>query len=306
MKPNIKRRNVNGVLLLDKPIGITSNEALQTVKRLYNANKAGHTGSLDPLASGMLPICFGEATKFSQYLLEIDKHYVVTGKLGVSTASGDTNSEIIATKAVPPLTTKIIQTAMDKFHGTTLQTPPMYAAIKHQGVPLYKLARQGITIERTPREITIYELKLVNFTADTITLEVHCSKGTYIRTLIADIGSELGCGAHAIELRRLSVGNYPEAAMIPLAKLQQLATSEHAEIELDNYLLPIDSMLNNIPTISLNDDMLYYLRQGNSVLLPNGGTPGLVKLLSKTGVFIGLGRFSADGKVEPHRLIGTS
>jgi len=210
------KRNISGILLLDKPVGFTSNEALQTVKKIFSANKAGHTGSLDPNASGMLPICFGEATKFSQFLLEANKRYLVTGKLGETTASGDSECEIIEKRIVKDIGVKSFERILPKFRGKISQLPPMYSAIKHKGQPLYKLARQGIEIKRDSREINIYELQLLDFKNDLAEFDIYCSKGTYVRTLIVDIGEELGCGAHVVALRRLVVVPYQAEQMVSL------------------------------------------------------------------------------------------
>ena len=232
------KRDVNGILLLDKPIGITSNAALQTVKRLYAAKKAGHTGSLDPLATGMLPICFGKATKISAQLLDADKTYQVTAQLGIKTATGDKEGEIIAEKPVATFTLSQMEKTLENFRGPIQQIPPMYSALKHQGQPLYKLARRGITIERLPRSVTIHQLDLINFADDVIELYVRCSKGTYIRTLIEDIGEALGCGAHVISLRRLTVAKFLEKNMITL---DQVCNLQQQLEELDQYLLPFKS-----------------------------------------------------------------
>ena len=228
------KRDVNGILLLDKPKGLSSNAALQQVKRLYCARKAGHTGSLDPLASGMLPICFGKATKMSQQWLNADKIYHVRAQLGIQTTTGDAEGSIVAEKAVPDLTPKIIEQTLNRFRGEIQQVPPMYSALKHQGQPLYKLARRGITIERLPRAVIIHHLSLLSYENHQLELQVHCSKGTYIRTLIEDIGEALHCGAHVVELRRLSVGNFSAEQMISLEQL--LALGQRFE-ELDRYLL---------------------------------------------------------------------
>lgn len=324
----IKKRNITGVLLLDKPIGITSNQALQQIKHWYAAKKAGHTGSLDPLASGMLPICLGDATKFSQFLLEADKIYTVTGKLGVITASGDTDSPIIETRPVGTYSKNSIEKVLSKFRGTILQLPSMYSAIKHNGEPLYKLARKGVEIERKPREIKIFELELISSQGDEITLRVHCSKGTYIRTLVADIGEQLGCGAHAIGLRRLAVSGYQESQMLSFDKIRELALQSMSNLQfeqtapsssptidsaiepsrasafaqLDALLLPVESMLNSLPVLQLTENMVYYLRQGNPIVIPHAPSSGLVSLQRKSGEFVGVGEIATDGKVAPRRL----
>lgn len=301
-RPTNKRRNISGILLLDKPLGLTSNEALQKIKFIYQAKKAGHTGSLDPLASGMLPICFGDATKFTQFLLEADKIYEVTGKLGVITASGDTDSPIIETRTVGKYSNKEVEKVLDSFRGKISQMPSMYSAIKFKGEPLYKLARQGIEIERQPRDINIFELTLLNLSNDQIKLRVHCSKGTYIRTLIADIGEKLGCGAHAIELRRLSVGCFQESQMISFNTILEMHAQKSLD-KMDALLLPIESMLGSWESIQLSENLVYYLRQGNPIVVPSAPTSGWVILKRKSGEFIGVGEIADDGKVAPRRLL---
>lgn len=297
-----KYRNVNGILLLNKPIGLSSNAALQTVKRLYLAKKAGHTGSLDPLASGMLPICFGEATKFSQFLLDADKHYTVTAKLGIVTTTDDAEGEILEQQPVRNLSYKIIEKVLEKFRGEIKQVPSMYSAIKHQGQPLYKLARQGITIEREARPVTIHQLDLITFNADTLELDVSCSKGTYIRTLVADIGKELECGAHVASLCRESVAGFQKNQMISVPLIEELAQKQDFAA-LDKLLLPTESALFNYPEIKLTEAMTFYMRQGQAVLVPHSPKEGLVKLLAKDGTFLGVGEILSDGKIGPKRLI---
>lgn len=296
------KRNINGILLLDKPTGMTSNDALQKVKHLYQARKAGHTGSLDPLATGMLPICFGEATKFSRFLLEANKKYLVTGKLGVITASGDVDSEIIEEREIGRISDKKIEKVLMQFRGKISQVPSMFSAIKHQGQPLYKLARQGIEIEREPREVTIYNLELLAFQAGLVKLAVSCSKGTYIRTLVADIGEALGCGAHVVELRRPSVDPYREDQLIKLDALYDLFAKRDFAT-LNALLLPIETMLTDWNEVQLSEDMIYYLNQGGALIVPHAPTSGWVKLKSKSGDFLGVGEILPDGKVAPRRLI---
>lgn len=301
MKAQI-RRAVNGILLLDKPLTLSSNMALQITKRLFSAQKAGHTGSLDPLASGMLPICFGEATKFSQYLLSADKTYAVTMRLGIRTETGDAEGAVVASQPAPKLTETLLETHFAQFRGEIDQTPSMYSALKHQGQPLYKLARQGITVERESRRLTIYRLTLLKFTPDTVEFEVHCSKGTYVRTLVDDFGQSLGCGAHVIALRRLTVGTFSSEQMLSLDNLraEQIATSSH---HLDRYLLPVESALTHWPALTVPESTLFYLRQGSAVVVSSAPLSGWVRFLTKTGEFIGIGEVLPDGKVAPRRLI---
>lgn len=296
------KRNVNGILLLDKAKGVSSNHALQAVKHLFNARKAGHTGSLDPLASGVLPICFGQATKFSQDLLDSDKHYRVVGKLGVATTTGDMEGEILATKSIENISLSQIEKVLPKFRGNIEQIPSMYSAIKHNGQPLYKLARQGITIERKPRQLTIFKLELLKYEQGLLELDIICSKGTYIRTLIEDIGKELECGAHIVSLRRLAVGDYAEDKVVTLEKLETLLNSG-GQTAIDELLLPIASIFNNLQEAILSEAAIYYLRQGQAVIVPNVPTSGDVRLLAKDGRFLGVGRILQDGKVAPSRLV---
>lgn len=256
------KRNVNGILLLDKPRGMTSNAALQAVKRLYMARKAGHSGSLDPIAEGLLPICFGEATKFSRFLLESDKHYQLTARLGIRTDSGDTEGKIIQEREVPTLSLSELETVLERFRGPISQIPSMFSAIKVNGQPLYKLARQGIEIERNSRPITIYSLMTLSFEGDILKLEVKASKGTYIRTLVDDIGETLGCGAHVVELRRLGAGPYTAEQMVDLEHLRKIEASGNREA-LEAYLLPLDSSVSDWPDVKLSEAAAYYLKKVN-------------------------------------------
>jgi tRNA pseudouridine55 synthase len=294
-------RKVNGILLLDKPVGITSNAALQEVKRLFYAAKAGHTGNLDPLASGMLPICLGEATKLSAYLLDADKLYTGTCKLGVRTSTADAEGEIIEERAVPTLTEAQVDEVLEQFRGDIEQIPPMHSAIKQNGQPLYKLARQGIEVERKPRQVTIHELKLLRLEGDEIELYVHCSKGTYIRTLVEDLGAALGCGAHLSQLRRTRVGPFREEGMVSLDTLRDEA-EEGAE-NLDRFLLPLDHALGDYPEVTLTESSLFYVRQGQAVQVPQAPTDGWVRLFDNAGGFVGVGAVLDDGRIAPKRLI---
>lgn len=301
-KSRTKGRMIDGILLLDKPKGMTSNAALQIVKRLYNARKAGHTGSLDPLASGMLPICLGEATKFSQFLLEADKHYQVTAKLGVTTTTGDGEGEVLVAKPAPVLTDSQVTELLVKFTGAIKQVPSMFSAIKQNGQPLYKLARQGIEVAREPREIMIHKLNFIARDDDSLSFEVFCSKGTYVRTLVEDMGAALGCGAHVQELRRLGVGPYSAEQMVTLPHLEALA-AELAMAEMDAYLLPVDSAIQSWPELSLSEAAIYYLAKGQPVIVPYAPSSGWVRLVRKSGGFLGVGEILEDGKVAPRRLV---
>ncbi|MEE8342294.1 MAG: tRNA pseudouridine(55) synthase TruB [Gammaproteobacteria bacterium] len=294
-------RNVHGLVLLDKPSGITSNQALQTVKRLFQARKAGHTGSLDPLASGLLPICMGEATKVSAFLLDADKHYWVLCKLGERTTTGDAEGEIAERRPIGRLDTKGFEQVLSKFRGPIEQIPPMYSAVKHQGQRLYKLARQGIEVERKPRAVTIHELTLLRLELPVIELDVRCTKGTYIRTLVEDIGEEIGCGAHVADMRRLGVGPYHESDMHSLESLEALA--EQGLEAIDRWIVPIESALAQWPDVRLSGDAAFYVRQGQPVLVPHAPTSGWVRLYEGDHQFLGMGQVLDDGRVAPRRLL---
>jgi len=295
-------RKVNGILLLDKPLGVTSNDALQKVKRLFRARKAGHTGSLDPLATGLLPICLGDATKISAFLLDADKRYRVRVKLGVTTTTADAEGEVLEEKPTDGIGEAQVLEALEEFRGEIDQLPPMYSAIKHKGERLYNLARQGIEVEREPRRITIHALEMLEWNAPEFSLDVHCSKGTYVRTLAEDIGNVLGCGAHVTALHRSGVGPYGDADMVSMEQLEELR-GEGASA-LDQLLLPLESGLAHWPEVKLSDDAAYYMRKGQAVLVPQAPTEGWVRLYSKAGEFMGAGCIADDGKVQPKRLLG--
>jgi tRNA pseudouridine55 synthase len=294
-------RNVNGIVLLDKPLGMSSNAALQAVKRLYRAKKAGHTGSLDPLASGLLPLCFGDATKVSAFLLEADKRYRVTIKLGVRTTTGDAEGEIVASRDVDGIDTDGLQMVLRRFTGPIEQIPPMHSAIKHQGQPLYKLARKGIEVERRARAVMIHELRLLGVAGDELDIEVGCSKGTYIRTLAEDIGEALGVGAHVTVLRRTATGPFVSEQMVTAEQLQAAAAEGFAAV--DRLLLPMEAALEQWPEVCLSDDLAFYLRQGQAVFVPRAPTQGWVRLRTADQGFLGMGRVLDDGRVAPKRLI---
>ncbi|SRR5579883_2626154 len=296
------RRHIHGILLLDKPPGMTSNGALQRVKRLFNAKKAGHTGSLDPIATGMLPICFGEATKFSQFLLESNKSYRVTMKLGEQTTTGDREGEIIAKQPVMDVNPERIEIILSRFRGEIEQVPPMYSALKYQGQPLYELARKGIEVERKPRKVMIFSLKLEQLEDDQCVLFVHCSKGTYVRTLVEDIGRLLGCGAHVIELRRLMVSPYENAVMYTLPALEAIMESISFD-GLSASLLPVETAVQVFPMLKLSTSAAFYLRTGQAVRAAVSLDSPLVRLVAEDGKFLGMGEMMADGRVKPLRLV---
>jgi len=302
------RRAVNGILVFDKPLGMSSNQALQKVRWLLNAEKAGHTGSLDPLATGVLPLCFGEATKFSQYLLDADKRYEVTAKLGERTNTSDSDGEVVATRPVNVAVGTLIE-ALDQFRGPIMQVPSMYSALKHNGRPLYEYAREGIEIEREARPITIFELKLISFEGDEVKLEVHCSKGTYIRSLVDDLGEVLGCGAHVTQLRRTQVASYPYERMLTLEQLECIF--EQAKNEtipprevLDPLLLPMDTAVASLPEVNMLAVVAAYVNQGQAVQVPGAPASGQVRMtVGPEREFIGVGEIDDDGRVAPKRLV---
>ena len=299
-----KGRNISGVLLLDKPQGGSSNHALQKVKRLFGAAKAGHTGSLDPLATGMLPVCFGEATKISAFLLDADKRYRLKCQLGVCTTTGDAEGEVLETLDVSALDEKTVRAVLPDFIGKIEQVPPMYSAIKHNGERLYKLARQGIEVERKARTVTIYAIDFLSLGVDDqqrliLELEVSCSKGTYVRTLVEDIAKKLDSCAHITALRRLSVGPY-DGEMLTMDQLMALA--EQGSDALDACLQPIDSGVADWPDVRLGSDAAFYVRQGQPVMVPHAPTQGWVRIYDQSQ-FLGLGEIQDDGLVAPRRMI---
>ncbi len=305
-----KGRAINGVLLLDKPFDMSSNSALQRVKHIYFAQKAGHTGALDPLATGMLPICLGEGTKFSQFLLDTDKTYQVTAKLGIRTTTSDADGEVVSDKPVEVNAEQLAQ-ALASFRGTTQQIPSMYSALKYQGQPLYKYAREGIEVPRESRDITVFRLDLLRFEGDEVDLDIHVSKGTYIRTIIDDLGELLGCGAHVAHLRRSAVGNYPTERMVTMATLEALLEQAEAEdvppsVYLDPLLLPMTTACDGIPAVFVDDMSANFLRHGNPVQCPNAPSDGLVQVFVgddvDTGEFIGVGHIDDEGLVAPKRI----
>lgn len=307
-RPRRRGRDVHGVLLLDKPLGLSSNDALQKVKRLYNANRAGHTGALDPLATGMLPICLGEATKFSQYLLDSDKRYRVIARLGQRTDTSDADGQVVEERPVN-FTAQELAAALDTFRGETQQVPSMYSALKYQGKPLYEYARQGIEVPREARPIVVYELLFIRHEGNELELEIHCSKGTYIRTIIDDLGEKLGCGAHVIFLRRLAVSRYPIERMVTLEQLTALVEQASqqdipaAEL-LDPLLMPMDSPAADFPVVNLLPEVAVYFKNGNPVRANGVPSEGLVRVTEgEAHKFIGMAQIDDDGRVAPRRLV---
>lgn len=291
------KRQINGILLLDKPLGFSSNQALQKIKWLLKAAKAGHTGTLDPLASGLLPLCFGEATKFAHYLTDADKTYIATIKLGVTTSTGDAEGAVLSTLPVN-VNRDDFEKACQQFTGEISQVPPMYSALKHDGKALYEYARAGVEIERQSRLVTIYSIKINSFSGDVAEIVVTCSKGTYIRTLAEDIGKQLGCGAHLIGLRRTHTANYDIAQAVTIERFEAMTDEQRLAV-----LAPADSAVLHLPAITLNADSVFYLLQGQAVWRSGSIPTGLLRLYSEQQVFLGLGELQPDGKIAPKRLM---
>ena len=301
-----KGRPLSGALVLDKPQGWTSGLAVQRVKRLFGANKVGHTGSLDQLATGVLPLCFGEATKLSGFLLNSDKSYEVRIRLGVRTDSGDAEGKVIATREVAAFDvdeTKV-EAALNQFRGSISQVPPMYSAVKKEGQPLYKLARKGIEVEREPRRVEIYKNELIEFTGEELELAIDCSKGTYIRAIADELGETLGCGAHVIALRRIKAGPFGLDDCVAYDTLKERkSASDNALLEL---LRPSASVVQAFPRVSLTNASLWHVRHGQPVMVPHAPSQGWVRLhedgLGDNG-FVGVGEVLEDGRIAPRRMI---
>lgn len=298
VRPKKVWRKVDGVLLLDKPLGLSSNDALQKARRLFSAAKGGHTGTLDPLATGLLPLCFGEATKFSADLLDADKTYEAEIRLGVTTDSGDAEGQIIAT-APAAVTAADVARVLPAFMGDILQVPPMHSALKRDGKPLYELARQGIVVERAARPVTVHAIDVLACSEDFLRLSVHCSKGTYIRVLAADIGAALGCGGHLVALRRTRVGPLDLAAAVTLEALNASGEDERAR-----FLLPLDALLQNLPRVDLAPDDAQRFGHGNPVDFPPG-LQGKIRVYAD-GKLLGIGEPGTGGRLWPKRLLQLS
>lgn len=296
-------RDVHGVLLLDKPQGMTSNQVLQRVKYLMEAHKAGHTGSLDPLATGLLPICFGEASKVSSYLLDADKHYDTVARLGVVTDSGDATGEVIQTCEAKMPTRDELERVLDTFRGKITQTPPMHSALQKDGKRLYELARKGIEVDIPSREVTISRLELMDIGESSLSLSVSCSKGTYIRSLVRDIGEALGCGAHVEVLRRTGVDPFTTPEMITFEEVK--ARAEDGTLE--DCLLPVDKALVNMPSVEISEERSTRLKNGLRVHFGSDEKPatGVVRVYDDSGHFIGIGE--CDGmQLKARRLMSTA
>lgn len=306
-QPSVSRRRqrtgraIDGIFLLDKPVGESSNHALQTVKSLFQARKAGHTGSLDPLASGMLPVCFGQATKMSAFLLEAGKRYLVKCRFGVSTTTGDAEGEVVERlDSVVVERGKLLNT-LAGFKGDISQIPPMYSALRHKGERLYKLARAGVEVEREPRPVTIYALSLVSLEGEFAEFDVECSKGTYVRTLVEDIAKSMGSLAHVVALRRTVVGPFRAEEMVSLATLRGLA-EEGDLAAMDRLLQPVDRAVCDRPGLKLSPDSIFYLSRGQPVKVPEAPARGEVRLYGADSSFLGIGEVLEDGRVAPRRL----
>ena len=302
-------RPVSGVFVLNKPTGMSSNDALQRVKYLMFADKAGHTGSLDPLATGVLPVCLGKATKFSHFLLDSDKGYKSTFRFGVRTETGDSDGDIVEQQSAAKLTKKQVEKAIAPFRGDIMQVPSMYSALKHNGKPLYKLARQGITVEREARPCTIFEYELLDFRPGEIAeadVFVLCTKGTYIRSLAEDLGEALGFGAHVSALHRTQAGPFFEEDAIPLQELEQLREGKRGE-DMDYLLKPTESAVDELMSYELPVDVAFYFRQGQPVICPQAYREGeegdIVRIFQEDGLFLGVAEILDDGRVNPRRLI---
>lgn len=302
-------RPISGVLILDKSAGMTSNQALQRAKRLFFANKAGHTGSLDPFATGVLPLCFGEATKFSQFLLDADKRYISTFRLGVETSTADLEGEEISRVDASSITAAQIETALAAFRGDILQVPPMVSALKVNGQPLYKLARKGQVVERQARAVSIRHLDVLAIRLGTVAevdVDIHCSKGTYIRSIASDLGASLGVGGHVAKLHRTMAGSFVESQSVTLDRLMAERGDGEPDL-LDHHLLPPDASLISLPKLSLSNTSSHYFCQGQAVMDMQvyrlGDQGDTVRVCREDGVFLGLGEITDDGCIAPRRVV---
>ena len=295
------KRDISGLLLLDKPPGLTSNAALQKVKRLFAARKAGHTGSLDPIATGMLPLCLGEATKLSAFLLKAEKTYRVTARFGIKTDTGDATGTTVAETAQRPRDRSQLEAVLDRFTGEIEQSPPMYSALKHKGKRLYELARAGQTVERAPRRIRIRRLELERYSPSEPVFLVACGGGVYVRTLVEDVAEAIGSLAHVSALRRLGVAPFEESGMVTMDRIE--AGADQGNSRLDALLLPADAAVSALPAVRLSASESFYLQRGNPVSAARGTRPGPVRLYADAQGFIGIGEATVDGQVAPRRLL---
>jgi tRNA pseudouridine55 synthase len=291
------KRNINGIFLLDKPLGYSSNQALQKVKWLFQASKAGHTGTLDPLATGLLPICLGEATKFAQHVTDADKTYIANIKLGIKTTTGDAEGEVISTKPVN-VSKEQFEQVCQQFQGEISQVPPMFSALKHEGKALYEYARAGVEIERKARKVTIQCILVNNFTDNDAVITVTCSKGTYIRTLAEDIGAKLGCDAHLTGLRRIETAGYAIGSAMTLETLEGMTIEKR-----DQQLLSVDSAISVLPQVTISKDSAFFFRQGQAIWEAGKIPDGELRVYEENGLFLGIGKLLGDGKIAPKRLV---
>lgn len=312
MAKNRRGRAISGILILDKPAGQSSNRSLQIAKRLFDASKAGHTGSLDPLATGVLPLCFGEATKFSQFLLDSDKAYRSTFLLGVITASGDADGDVVESRDASSVTEVAVRAGLQQFSGEIDQIPSMFSALKHNGQPLYKLARQGLEVERKSRRVTVYDIQLEAFRSGEQTggnpevdVYIRCSKGTYVRSIAEDLGLALGCGAHVKMLHRVQAGPFLEQQAVSLDALEVLKQKDEF-LSLDNLLLPADCAVMHLAKVEMATSEQFYMLQGQPVQIPGSPNDGVVRMYGESGSFLGIGEILDDGRVGPKRLIATN
>lgn len=295
-------RAVHGILLLDKPVGVTSNQALQRVRRLYDAARAGHTGSLDPLATGLLPICLGEATKISAFLLDADKEYRFTVRLGEITDSGDADGTVLETRSVGAVNEGDVERALAPLRGDIMQVPPMHSAVKQGGQPLYRLAHRGVEVAREARPATIYRFDLCRIAGRDVELRVQCSKGTYVRTLAMEVGEALGPGGHIVALRRTAAGPFDDGGMVTMDRLEAVA-AESGTAALDSLLAPIDRGLENLPRVDMAAEIADFVRQGQAVQVPGAADGEALRLYDRERGFFGIGRLQSDGRVAPRRLL---
>ncbi len=311
-----KGRQIDGIFILDKPTGMSSNHALQRIKRLFGARKAGHTGALDPLATGLLPICLGEATKFTQFLLDADKRYQTTAQLGVRTDSSDADGEVVETKPCEHISKAMVEAELPQFRGQITQVPSMFSALKHNGQPLYKLAREGKQVEVKPRQVTIYDLTLMSMADTQVRMDITCSKGTYIRSIVEDLGLALDCGAHVAQLRRLQAGPFKAEQMLTFAQLDELIESVQREYDenapqsalfaaLDALLLPADTAVLHLNAVQLCAQQSGALQQGKVLTLSEQVNPGLVRVYGDQQAFIGIAEVAANGTLRAKRLLQT-
>ncbi len=302
--PRRMRLAVDGILLLDKPLGLSSNKALQQVRQLFGAAKGGHTGNLDPLATGLLPLCFGHATKVCGYLLDADKCYEVVCRFGERTSTGDREGEVVETGPADAAQLAGLSDILSRFVGDIDQIPPMYSALKHQGERLYRLARKGLEVERPARRVRIHSLHLLSQHEEEATLRVHCSKGTYVRTLVEDLAAALGTVAHVHSLRRLELGPFTMPQDCYGMDALQAVADQGGAAALDPLLLPLDAALQHYPALAVNEGLAYYLRQGNPVFIPSSPDAGAtVRLYGPADQFLGMGEMLDDGRCAPRRLM---